>query len=152
MEKPLGYVLLEAPTAFLDTETGLTHETYSLDGENIGFDVDDAGDIRFEELTLHLYKRPDGTLDNVYLDILNVPGAVFNRIGPITGLPTGGDTVSDTETVNLRFEMLPEIQDFLALGMAEADSLGDFLDMALLDGRPVFWDFQNWFTESIIPN
>jgi hypothetical protein len=151
MEKPIGYILLEEPTAFLDIETSLTHETYSLDGENIGFDVgDNAGDIRFMELTLHLYKRSDGTLDNVYLDVMNVPGAVFNRIAPITGAATGGDSVADDEIVCLRFEMLPEVQAFVELGLADADTLGDFLDMALLDGRPVFWDFHNWFTESIL--
>jgi hypothetical protein len=150
-EKPVGYILLEAPEAFQDLETGITHETYHLDGTGIGFVIDEEGhDLRFEDMTLHLYKTPDNQLENVYLDLLNMPGAIFNQIGPITGLPVDGQPLKDDEIVHLRLALRPEARAAAETGLQTAPTLGDFFNTAMENGQSVFWDFHSWYTESLM--
>jgi hypothetical protein len=152
-EKPVGYILLEAPEAFRNLETGIIHETYHLDGTNIGFVVDEAGhDLRFEDLTLHLYKTPDNQLENVYLDLLNMPGVIFNQIGAITGMPVGGQPVKEDEIVHLRLALLPESLAAAEAGLHKAPTLGDFFNTAMANGQSVFWDLHSWYTESLMGN
>jgi hypothetical protein len=148
-EKPSGYILQEAPEAFLNVDTGIITETYRFDGTTIGFVIDAEGhDLRFEDITLILHKTVDNRLEHVYLDLMNLPGAVFRQIGAITGQPD--EPVGDAEIVHLRLALLPEALAVAEHGLQTATAPGEFFDTAMPDGSPVLWDFHHWYTESLM--
>jgi hypothetical protein len=146
-EERQAYTLLQEPEGFMDADTGLIHETYVFDGSNIGFGGIGEAAVFFDDFTLHLFKTDEDTLQNICIDVANLPLTDLKRIGAVTGLPEGG--LGDDGTAMVRFEMLQPPLDQLQASLLKARSFGEWLDSAD-DKGPLFWNLANYYTQSFV--